>query len=242
VAEVYSVPEPEPWTDVDVVNVRWKQGVNIGLLSHIEYGNNNINRLRHKYVRLQDLGRQLLVATEGTTTLDTTSWTNLLAVAGVAIGVSTAFKVVIYVQAPQVRAFVSSRRPSEPTKIQTPYLAWIGVWNIAGRLVSNSLLCSATSILTLETEVCAWPFGNGYESGKVCWGEVQVNVIPERIQTLSTLFFESRFNRDLWRGPDRVSALLHSTPASADPDLIVDLGLHLGGLTTKPLQTWIMYE
>lgn len=77
-----------------------------------------------------------------------------------------------------------------------------GTWNIDTKLLVWSgvaVIKAAPSSFNSAMHVHAWPFGNVYADGHVCWGENSVRDLtgPNHIFTMANRFFDTPFNSDL---------------------------------------------
>lgn len=68
------------------------------------------------------------------------------------------------------------------------------------RLISTKIFAVKRQIMTFEDELFAFPLGNAYNDGRICWGNVNnTRKIEKPIEITSeiNLFFDSVFNGDL---------------------------------------------
>lgn len=81
-----------------------------------------------------------------------------------------------------------------------PPTTWVVKWNTAGGHVTSWLFAGPTRItsVTDTQRVVAFPFGNVYDHGQVCWGNVVLTTLNiSDPLAIDNVFFASRFNHDL---------------------------------------------
>lgn len=70
--------------------------------------------------------------------------------------------------------------------------------------IVNSLCYAATAPITPNTPLYHYPFGNVYDTGAICWGNIGLPTISalKDFEQLLTLFFSAETNDDLWKSYD----------------------------------------
>lgn len=85
--------------------------------------------------------------------------------------------------------------------ITIPPVVWLTEWHMDTTHLERAFLwVSEARIVTISaiTRVMAWPFGNVYDHGAVCWGQVPVRHLTYTDPTaVDVLFFTTPFNDDL---------------------------------------------
>jgi hypothetical protein len=233
----FHVGNGEP--EVDEVILRWRTKLSVGKLDFANENSETPSRVQ-RYVRLADVAKQLLVATEE----NPSDWTwESYPWAGLWVGRKEKDLKLIRVQKPFLTNYQFRARPEDDVvsnAIRTPHLVWVGWWNSGGHLSRTQLLCSGSSISGLESKVHPWPFGNVYDNSKICWGSVESwrHLKPENFGQMSDLFFGSPFNRDLWFVEDeRLQEVLRGNVESDDD---IDLSDHLSVPSSpEKLSNWL---
>ena len=200
----------------DETNLRWRTRASVGKLSYWQATDPEPQQgsmPRSRYVYLVDVANVLLDARGGTRhppAQVSLPWTGVYI-----IQLEGTLKIVWTTDPMDVMYYFQLTPTHEvvATPIRTPYLTWIGQWDKTGALTETRLLCSETPVMDMNSPVTAWPFGNVYTKGRICWGGVNLYqaVVPATFHTLPQLFFTSIFNGDLWRGSNEAANYLYHT-------------------------------
>jgi hypothetical protein len=157
----------------------------------------------------------------------TFSWTCLLGPHNCAVGERQDITRVVLVDPPHTREVQYARFGTETWTL--PHLLWIIDFSTESRRHQHSGLfmvgAKPASILD-ATPVYAFPHGNVYAGGLICWGEVSPDITLGNPGAISSLFFGTRFNEDLTNWPGNVDDLLYEAGRAGIPLMNPAAGRH----------------
>jgi hypothetical protein len=88
----------------------------------------------------------------------------------------------------------------KPRQLMIPFPNCVLIFKVVNRRLFNTWVYStANKISSVDNNLCVFPYGNIYQDGHVCWGQVQLPEInsPQNLSAVVALFFDAPFNGDL---------------------------------------------
>jgi hypothetical protein len=159
------------------------------------------------YSTKQGVGLALLGLTEHAQTTEI-QWVDFLRTHGVAAGIAHDTTVALLIVPAKHRVIRYRRSSDESTEtvevsLNTPTLL-IAAKMRHTRMLRSQLLLIAPGyehkVTTTLADPClaAWPYGNVYAHGGICWGRDGVDQQVTHPSEIEEIFFQSGFNGDLW--------------------------------------------
>lgn len=119
----------------------------------------------------------------------------------------------------------------QPRELMVPFPNCLFCFYVNRRRIQNTIVLSMPTRLGSETDTLnRFPFGNTYDDGRVCWGQVRLPDIttPMSLVGVVASFFDAPFNGDLTDSdPFRV-------PSGVNVSNFWELVNHLEGATSFP--------
>lgn len=80
-------------------------------------------------------------------------------------------------------------------------------FSVTNNFLTESKVFAIKGDVDDKQTLCYFPFGNVYESGKICWGNINLPEIPSlwKLKNIVDLFFETSSNEELFRKPENIA-------------------------------------
>jgi len=182
---------PADQLEANCLNLQWRSDANVGLL---QISPPNLTDAKiSRYVKLETLfASGLAYIREEAVDSEPLEWLDMLQGVGVLVGRNRKTQIVAYLKPAHQRTIHYGEQALDvlvpPTLLGAQWTA--GVFADAFVFIVREM--------TPTMKVSPWPWGNVYDSGRICWGgAIRPRLTPQTIKQLEPAFWETPFNRDL---------------------------------------------